>query len=330
MNRRLPPLTALRAFEAAARHLNFTRAAEELCVTQTAVSHHVRQVEEWLRRPVFHRTGRSVTLTEAGRLLYGGAREGLDRIAAAAVEAVENDDDRRLTLSAPPEIAALWLMPRLSAFRNAHPDLEIRVIADYRRPDFRRDGVDAALLNGCGRAGEMSLRLLREDEFVVCSPALRPNLPPRWALFAAPLLMNRGARHTRLNWRRWMEQLGLDDLEALRREASDDPRVNVIDESHLDSGPVYPSVEAMLDACRQGLGFSLVRTTLVAEDLRRGTLVQAFDEVLPSDLHLHLVTPDGAAQSGKIASLGRWLTEEGARDEAAFGGGDTDGASSQG
>ena len=180
MNRRLPPLAALRAFEAAARHLNFTRAAEELCVTQTAISHHVRQVEEWLNGPVFHRAGRAVTLTEAGRRLFEGARDGLDRIAAGAAAALEQDEDRRLTLSAPPEVAALWLLPRLPAFRKAHPDLDIRVIADYRRPDFERDGIDAALLTGCGRAGEVSTRLLREDEFVVCSPALLPNLPPRW------------------------------------------------------------------------------------------------------------------------------------------------------
>ncbi len=319
MNRRMPPLAALRAFEAAARHLNFTRAAEELCVTQTAVSHHVRQVEDWLQCPVFHRAGRTVALTEPGRRLFEGAREGLDRIAAAAAEALDSDDDRRLTLSAPPEVAALWLLPRLPAFRSAHPELEVRVIADYRRPDFRRDGIDAALITGCGGVGEVSKRLLREDEFVVCSPSLLPNLPPRLALFSAPLLMNRGARHTRLKWRRWMEQLGLDDLDALRAEAAGDPQAQIIDESHLGSGPVYPSFEAMLDACRQGLGFALVRTTLVADDLRRGTLVRAFDEFLPSDLHLHLVMPESQARPAKIASLDQWLSEEGARDEAAFG-----------
>ena len=318
MNRRMPPLAALRAFEAAARHLNFTRAAEELCVTQTAISHHVRQIEDWLQGPVFHRSGRRVALTEAGHRLFEGAREGLDRIAAAATQALDLGDDRRLTLSAPPEVAALWLLPRLQAFRKAHPDLEIRVIADYRRPDFQRDGINAALLTGCGRAGEVSTRLLREDEFVVCSPALLPNLPPRWGLFTAPLLMNEGARHTRLKWRRWMEQLGLDDLEALRAEAAKDPRVNIIDESHIGAGPIYPSFEAMLDACRQGLGFSLVRTSLVAEDLRRGTLVRVFEEALPSDLHLHLVTPGSQSTPGKMSSLADWLIEEGARDEAVL------------
>lgn len=303
IDRRLPPLGALRTFEAAARHRNFTRAADELHVTQTAVSHQVKQLEEWFGQDLFVRQGRKMALTAVGRRLLEGTREALDLLAATTADAMASDADRRLTLSVPPEIAALWLMPRLESFRCRHPDLDVRIVAEYRRPSFG-DGIDAALAPGCGRRGEYSERLLHEEEFVVCSPSLQDRLPTRSALYAAPLLCHQGDRHTRLDWARWIEQLGLDKSSA------------AIDLDDLTIGPSYPGFEAMLDACRRGEGLALVRTTLAAEDLRRGTLVRAFDEVLPSDLHLHLIAPGELERSVKIERLVSWLQDEAGRDEA--------------
>jgi len=303
ISRRLPPLGALRTFEAAARLQNFTRAADELHVTQTAVSHQVRQLEEWFGQDLFVREGRRVVLTAVGRKLLEGTREALDLLAITTAQALASDANRHLTLSVSPEIAALWLMPRLQSFRCAHADLEVRIVTEYRRANFA-DGVDAALMPGCGRRGEYSIQLLREEEFVVCAPSWRGRLPSRNALYAAPLLRHEGDRHTRLDWSRWIEQLGLDKQPA------------ALDIGDLTEGPTFANFEAMLDACRSGDGLALVRTTLVAEDLRRGTLVRPFDEVLQSDLHLHLVAPGELENAVKIQQLVSWLRDEAARDEA--------------
>ena len=300
--RRLPPLGALRAFEAAARHRNFTRAADELGVTQTAVSHQVKRLEDWLGQTLFTRQGRRMILTAVGRRLLDGTRDAFDMLAASTADALASEADRRLTLSVPPEIAALWLMPRLEGFRSRHADLDLRVVTEYRRPSFA-EGIDAALAPGCGRRGEYSVRLLHEDEFVVCSPSLFARLPDREALYAAPLLVHEGDRHTRLDWSRWIEQLGMDKSPAQ------------VEIDHLDVGPTFAGFEAMLDACRRGEGLALVRTSLVAEDLRRGTLARAFIEVLPSDLHLHLIAPGDLERSSKIERLVSWLRDEAARDE---------------
>lgn len=307
IRRRLPPLGALRTFEAAARHKNFTRAAEELHVTQTAVSHQVKQLEEWLGQPLFVREGRRMALTAVGRQMLDGTRDAFDLLAQTTADAVSSDADRRLTVSVPPEIAALWLMPRLQRLRNRHTDLEVRVVTEYRRPSFA-DGIDAALAPGCGRRGEYSLRLLHEDEFVVCSPRLLGQLPKTDALLAAPLLTHKGDRHTRLDWSRWIEQLGMDASPA----GIEFDRLALI---RIDDG-----FEAMLDACRRGEGLALVRTTLVAEDLRRGALVRAFSEVLPSDLHLHVIAPAELERSTKIERLVGWLQDEAARDETLMQG----------
>jgi LysR family glycine cleavage system transcriptional activator len=308
VSRRLPPLGALRTFEAAARHRNFTRAADELHVTQTAVSHQVRQLEEWFGKALFVRRGRQMLLTPVGRRLLDGTREALDLLAATTADAMASDADRSLTLSVPPEIAALWLMPRLQSFRCNNPDLDVRIVTEYRRPSFA-DGVDAALSPGRGRKGEYSERLLLEDELVVCAPSVRDRLPSKEAFYAAPLLSHEGDRHTRLDWSRWIEQLGLD-----RPPDS-------VDQADLKWEAPYPAFEAMLDACRRGAGLALVRTTLVAEDLRRGTLVRAFIEILPSDLHLHVIAPSELEQSSKIERLVSWLKDEAARDEALIASG---------
>ena len=307
VKRRLPPLKALRTFEAAARHKNFTRAGDELHVTQTAVSHQVKLLEDWLGQPLFVRDGRRMALTAVGRQMLNGTRDAFDLLAKTTADALAGDADRRLTVSVPPEIAALWLMPRLQRLRNRYADLEIRVVTEYRRPSFA-DGIDAALAPGCGRRDEYSLRLLHEDEFVVCSPSLFAHLPQTDALLAAPLLTHKGDRHTRLDWSRWIEQLGMD-MSSAGIEVDRLARITV------DGG-----FEAMLDVCRRGEGLALVRTTLVAEDLRRGTLVRAFSEVLPSDLHLHLIAPAELERSTKIERLVGWLHDEAARDETLMQG----------
>lgn len=302
----LPPLPALRAFVAVAETGGFSRAAERLNVTQTAVSHQIRQLEDWLGRKLFRRDTRSVAITDAGAALLPRVRAALDDLAAALSEVREQSQDERLVVAAPPEFAAQWLAPRLPAFLADHPDLDVRLIAEYRRARFFDDGIDAAILLGCGGPGQRADRLGMEEEFAVCSPDLAARLPRHNAFAEAPFLRYAGDRHTALDWRRWLEQLGLCPPGQVMVIGSG-PRIRRVDP---DDGPCYSTFPDMLEACRQGAGFALVQTSLVADDMALGHLVRPFFEALPSDLHYHLVCPAETADRSKIAAFRRWVLAE--------------------
>jgi LysR family glycine cleavage system transcriptional activator len=145
MSRRLPPLNALRAFEAAARHLSFTRAAEELNVTQAAISHQVKALEERLGVRLFRRLNRALLLSEVGQAYLPPVRDALDTIAAATERLVAHDVSGTLNISVSPSVAAMWLVPRLAGFRKAHPEIDVRISADDRLTDFARDDVDLVI-----------------------------------------------------------------------------------------------------------------------------------------------------------------------------------------
>lgn len=297
----LPPLQTLRAFLAVARERGFSRAADQLGLTQTAVSHQIAQLEKWIGGKLFTRDQRHVELTPLGRKLLPKVDRALGDLADGLWSLRAASEARRLRLSTTPEFANQWLTPRLDGFCDTHPDIDVSVVIEYRRARFSEDDIDLAIWLGSGSADQKAERLLMDEEFAVCGAKLAKKLPLRNALTAAPLLRYEGARHTVLDWRRWCSQLmGLDDPK--RRDETEDMS------ERLDfDGPCYPTFAEMLEACRKNAGFALVRTSLVGEDLNSGRLVRCFDESLPSDLHYHLIYPPAAVARPEIRAFRDWI-----------------------
>src|SRR3954451_917677 len=173
MLRRLPPLNALKAFEAAARHESFTRAAEELCVTQGAVSHQVKALEAELGIKLFNRERQRLVITGAGRDYLAVVRDAFDRIALGTERLIQHQGSGVLTVSTSPDFAAKWLVHRLGRFAEAHPEIDLRVSATMHHVDFVREEVDVAVRHGDGNwSGLDAIRLCTEQLFPVCSPKL--------------------------------------------------------------------------------------------------------------------------------------------------------------
>src|SRR6184192_2026522 len=178
MPRRLPQLNALKAFEAAARSESFTRAAEELCVTQGAVSHQVKALEATLGIKLFNRERQRLVITDAGREYLNVVRDALDRIAAGTERVLQRQNSGVLTVSTSPDFAAKWLVNRLGRFSEAHPSIDLRISATLHHVDFAREDVDLAVRHGDGSwAGLDVSRLSTEQLFPVCSPKLFEGRP---------------------------------------------------------------------------------------------------------------------------------------------------------
>src|SRR5690349_11795472 len=272
MRQRLPPLNALKAFEAAARHESFTRAAEELFVTQGAVSHQVKALESELGVKLFNRERQRLVLTEAGRDYLTVVRDALDRIAVGTERLLQRQSAGVLTVSTSPDFAAKWLVHRLGRFAEAHPEIDLRISATMHHVDFAREEVDLAVRHGDGNwPGLEAVRLSTEQLFAVCSAKLLSG--PRRIREPADLL-----RHPllhlddRKDWSRWLEAAGLADAKPVH-------------------GPVLNRVSMLIDAAVDGQGVALARTTLAALDLINGRLVRPFATVLPVSKTYWIVAP---------------------------------------
>jgi LysR family glycine cleavage system transcriptional activator len=289
--RDLPPLNAVRAFEAAARHLNFTRASEELFVTQAAISHQVKALEEWLGVPLFERQGRNVFLTPAGQAYFTEVRELLDALAQATTQARTADAAGPLTVSTLASFAANWLVPRLGNFATAHPDIEVRISANDTLVDFARDNVDMAVRYGNGEwRGVDVVPLMTEDVFPVCSPALLEGPTP---LREPADLKHFNLLHDdmQINWSVWLEAAGVGD-------EVDGERGTRIDLSAL-----------IVDAAVGGQGVALARSALVAHHLAAGRLVKPFDVQLPSRYAYYIVYPPRSRALPRVQLFAAWLIE---------------------
>jgi LysR family transcriptional regulator, glycine cleavage system transcriptional activator len=295
MPRRLPPLNALKAFEAAARHESFTRAAEELHVTQGAVSHQVKALEAELGIKLFNRERQRLIITEAGREYLAVVRDALDRIALGTERLLQRQRSGVLTVSTSPDFAAKWLVHRLDRFAEAHPDIDLRISATMHHVDFAREDVDLAVRHGDGNwAGLDVTRLCAEHLFAVCSPKLasgprRLNRPADLLKF--PLLH----LDDRKNWSRWLEAAGVAGAEV----------------SH---GPVLNRASMAIDAAVDGQGVALARTTLAAWDIINGRLVRPFAVALPLGKQYWIVCPKATSGLPKIATFRGWLLAEAAED----------------
>ena len=297
--RRIAPLNALRAFEASARHLSFTRAAEELNVTPAAVSQQVKLLEAYFEVKLFRRLTRALELTESGQSVLPELRGGFDLLARACGRLLERDDERVLRVSVPPSFGARWLVPRLERFHREHPAFEIRIDATDRRADFVTDPVDVALRYGTGDYPGLAVEpLLADIGIPVCSPALRDGaqgLPPlrEPADLANHTLLHvdwKEAVESAPSWRMWLRAAGLDAIDATR-------------------GPRFTMEEMVVQAAMAGQGVALASAPLVVEDLATGRLVQPFPDA-PGQSgrfgYFVVYRPDGFEQSegGRVPRLG--------------------------
>ena len=205
MVRRLPSLNGLKAFEAAARHESFTKAAEELCVTQGAVSHQVKALEAELGLRLFDRKQQRLTITRAGRSYLEVVRDAFDRMASGTERLLNQQLSGALTVSTSPNFAAKWLVHRLGRFAEAHPDIDLRISASQHHVDFAREDVDLAIRHGEGGWPSLhATRLCKEELFPVCSPRL---LRGRHALRSPRDLLHHTLLHldNHGDWRKWLE-----------------------------------------------------------------------------------------------------------------------------
>jgi LysR family transcriptional regulator, glycine cleavage system transcriptional activator len=285
---RLPPLSALRPFEAAARLESFSRAADELHITHGAVSHQVRALEEHLNTPLFARHGKRVVLTAAGRVFAERVRGVLDELAAAA-QAVRTRRDDVLTISVLPSFASRWLMPRLIRFMDANPGIEVNVNTSTALANFVDDEVDVAIRFGIGPWPPHVCEQFLEDEyFPVASPKWNKGKLPR-----APkdLLGLRMIREDRDYWMLWFKAAGVTVHAPLE-------------------GPLFNDSTYSLQAAARGEGIALGRRSIVAEDLERGTLKRLFDISIPSRQSYWFVSPRETADTPKVRAFRDWVKKE--------------------
>lgn len=286
----LPSLNGLRAFEAAARHLSFTHAAAELNVTQTAISHQIRRLEEQLGIRLFLRQNRALALTREAQGYLPAVRAAFDDLRRATARLMRPEREGVLTVSTMASLAAKWLVTRVAAFQDAHPGIEVRITTSAHLVDFQREEVDMAVRYGRGSwPGVRAQWLMAEDIFPVCSPALLNGAKP---LRRPEDLANHTLLHTtvlREDWQLWLTAAGLPVSLALRRGLS-------FDQSFM-------AVQAAID----GLGVALGRSRLVDADIAAGRLVVPFDVVLPADAGYYIVAPEETADTAKIALFRDWL-----------------------
>lgn len=297
MIRRLPPLNALKTFEAAARHESFTRAAEELCVTQGAVSRQVKALEAELGVRLFNREHQKLVITESGRQYHAVVRDALDRIAFGTERLVQRQTSGVLTVSTSPDFAAKWLVHRLSRFAESHGGIDLRVSASMHHVDFTKEDVDVAVRHGDGGwVGLDAVRLADEEQlFPVCSPRLMAGRARRARpsdLLKFPLLH----LDSRKDWSRWLEAAGIPDAKARH-------------------GPVLNRASMLIDAAVDGQGIALARTTLAAWDLISGRLVRPFSVSLRLSKTYWIVCPTAASTHSKIVAFRDWLMAEAADDK---------------
>ncbi len=286
----LPSLNGLRAFEAAARHLSFTNAATELNVTQTAISHQIRRLEEQLGIRLFLRQNRSLALTREAQAYLPAVRAAFDDLRRATARLMRPEREGVLTVSTMASLAAKWLVTRVAAFQEAHPDIEVRITTSSHLVDFQREEVDMAVRYGRGSwPGVRAQWLMAEDIFPVCSPALLNGPKP---LRRPEDLAHHTLLHTTLlreDWQLWLTAAGLPVSLALRRGLS-------FDQSFM-----------ALQAAVDGVGVALGRGRLVDADIAAGRLIVPFDVVLPADAGYYIVSPEETADTPKIALFRDWL-----------------------
>jgi LysR family glycine cleavage system transcriptional activator len=283
---------ALRAFEAGARLGRFTLAAEELLLTQSAISRHVRNLEDFLGVMLFHRSGRNLVLTPEGREYMATVSDTFDRISAATRALCRRPRGSVLTVGMPSSISAKWFTSRLATLFQAYPDLDLRVRSVHEQTDF--DGIDIAIRYGRGDwLGGAVEELLHETVSPVCSPAFAARLPagaPSWfGEEGSAVTLLHGDMHE--DWRMWLKEAGLERFATTR-------------------GPKFDDHTSLIQAAIAGLGVALGPGLLVADDVAAGRLTAPFPSRLPTGSSYWLVTPGGRSPHPRLDEFRTWLLDE--------------------
>src|ERR1700761_2699400 len=305
MRRRLPPLNALRAFEVAARHMNFSRAADELSVTPGAVSQQIQNLEDYIGEPLFKRTPKGLLLTDAAQTALPALREAFDRLSEAASQLTAAVDGRRVTVSAAPSFAAKWLVPRLGRFEAAHPEVDVWLSAGMELVDFTTGEVDIAIRYGSGRYPGLEVsRLMSETVTPVISPELlaeKPLIDPQ-DLVNHTLLHDGSpdADESCPDWAMWLTARGVRGLDGSR-------------------GPRFNQSSLVIEAAVGGRGVALAKGALAQADLDAGRLVaplQASTTTL--DYAYYLVYPKAKGRLKQVRAFVTWVTAEAEAHQAGL------------
>ena len=300
MQKMQPSLNALRAFEAAARHLSLARAADELRVTPSALSHQIRVLEQHLEQQLFERRSRSIALTRAGKLLYPGLQTGFAQIEEAVTSLAAERNPRILVISTPPGLTARWLVPRIYRFSTDHPDIDLRVSSTLGYADFRTDGIEVAVRNMSKVSAQASELHAEKLVDLMLTPVCSPQIVKKYggiksleALKRIPMVhVESLTGHADLpNWSDWLEVAGLTDIDQSR-------------------GLRFNTAEHALDAAVEGAGILLAQTILAYDDLRTGRLVMPFDLVLPTKRAYYFVCPTRDVDREPVKAFRDWMFRE--------------------
>jgi len=285
---RLPPLNALRAFEASARQLSFTRAAEELFVTQAAISHQIKSLEEHLGIKLFMRKNRSLLLTEEGQSYYLDIKDIFNSLHDATERLLARGAKGAITVSLQPSFAIQWLVPRLNAFNTLHPDIDVRIKAVDQAENSLTEDVDVAIYYGRGRWPDIHADKLHTEYLIpVCSPLLLNGKKPLETV-------NDLSQHTllhdtsRRDWKRWFKQVGVRG-------------------GNVNHGPIFSHSTMVMQAAIYGQGVALAYSVLAKPDIDSGRLVCPFNDVLVSKNSYYIVCRDSQVDIGKIVAFRDWM-----------------------
>ncbi|BDY03632.1 transcriptional regulator GcvA [Ferrimonas sp. YFM] len=290
MSRRLPPLNAVKAFEAAARNLSFTRAAEELFVTQAAISHQIKALEEFLGLKLFRRRNRSLLLTEEGQSYFLDIKDLFTQLSDATERLLARSASGSLTVSLAPSFAIQWLVPRLAKFSELHPDVDVRIKAVDMDEGSLSDDVDVAIYYGRGKWPGLRADMLRAESLVpVCSPQLLAGPKP---LKSAEDLQKHTLLHdmSRRDWKTWA-------------------KMAEVELPNVSQGPIFSHSSLVLQAAIHGHGVALGYSVLARPDIEAGRLVCPIDKVLPSKNAYYLVCQESQSDLGKISAFREWMVD---------------------
>jgi LysR family transcriptional regulator, glycine cleavage system transcriptional activator len=300
----LPPLSALRAFEAAARLESFSKAAEELNVTPAAISHQIHALEEDLGVQLFRRLNRQVELTASARVLLPGLTEAFTEIRASVRRLRAHNDTGTLTVTASPSFAAKWLVLRLHRFQEKWPDIDVRISASDEVVDLNRGDFDIAIRYGTGRYPGLDVELLLKNEvFPACSPRLLEDGPPLKTpgdLRHHALIHDQAADRDPLapTWAMWLKAAGVSGVLPA-------------------SGVTFSGTHLAMDAAIAGHGIVLAYSSIAAGDIAAGRLVRLFSLAIPDLFAYYIVTAHGALERPKVKAFRDWLRQEAEAERAA-------------
>lgn len=288
MARRLPPLNSLKCFEAAGRLLSFTGAAKELNVTQAAISHQVKVIEEYLGFSLFDRYPRRLALTEQGKVLLPEVIEAFDRVSQAISGLTKEQHSNLLSVRLAPSFAAKWLSPRLKYFWLQYPEIDLCLYHANAAVDFRREEIDIAVTYGKGDwPGVVADKLLGLDFFPVCSPAFMHNDKPLTDIdnLRYYTLLHDASYDC---WQEWLELARLGDINA-------------------EKGTIIDDTNVLIQAAIEGQGIALGSTTFVEDHLESGKLVKPFDVILENEFCYYVVCPESHLKNPAVRAFKEWL-----------------------